>query len=146
MKRVTSILLSIRSLMKLYEQISGEVHTDYRLSQMEIKIITFLHNNPGKDTIGDIAELRMLPKGNVSLGVESLVQKSLLERTPDKTDRRKIHLSLTADAAPLAAAIEETNALFQERIFEGFTQEEILQYSRMNDRVMENAKKWLERK
>ena len=42
----------------------------------------------------DIVERRMLPKGNVSAGVETLVQKGLLMRRQDQTDRRKIHLSL----------------------------------------------------
>lgn len=146
MNEVTNMLLSIRSLMKLYEQTLGEVHNDYRLSQMEIRIISFLHNNPGRDTIGDIAELRMLPKGNVSQGVEALVQKSLLERTSDKADRRRVHLSLTAAASPLVEEIEQAKKIFQGRLFEGFTPEEIEQYTALNDRLMSNAKKWLERK
>ena len=41
-------------------------------------LMSFLYNNPGKDTATDIVELRMLQKGNVSAVVESLVNKSLL--------------------------------------------------------------------
>lgn len=58
-------------------------------------------NNPGLDTARDIVELRMLPKSNVSVAVESLIQRGLLCRRRDTADRRRIHLSLTNSAAPL---------------------------------------------
>lgn len=54
----------------------------YRLTLIEATIISFLQNNPGKDTAADIVELRMLSKGNVSQAVESLMQKALLRREP----------------------------------------------------------------
>lgn len=146
MQRAPDILLSIRMLLKLYEQILSEIPTDYKLSLMEIKIISFLHNNPGQDTIGDIAELRRLPKGNVSQGVESLVQKSLLVRTPDKADRRKVHLSLTSNAAPLVTEIEKTKDIFVARAYEGLSEEEIEQFCQITQHVMKNAARWLERK
>ena len=41
---------------------------------MEADIISFLKNNPGKDTAADIVELRMLSKGAVSKTVEALIQ------------------------------------------------------------------------
>lgn len=145
-RSATDILLSIRTLMKLYEQTLSEIKTDCRLSLMEINIISFLHNNPGKDTIGDIAELRMLPKGNVSQGVESLVQKSLIRRTPDKADRRKIHLTLTSQAYPLVEEIEEAKRLFFLRAYDGFSAEETALFFQLNNRIAENARKWLERK
>ena len=50
---------------------------------MEATIITFLRNNPNVDTAADIAELRMLSKGQVSQAVESLVRKGLVRRQPD---------------------------------------------------------------
>ncbi|MDO5411627.1 MAG: MarR family transcriptional regulator [Lachnospiraceae bacterium] len=145
MRPPTDILLLIRSSLKLYEQTLMEMETNFRLSQMEIKIITFLYNNPGKDTIRDISELRMLPKGNVSQGVESLVQKGLLKRTPDCCDRRRLHLSLTELATPIGVEIEQGKQRFLERIFEGFSEEEILLYNQLGDRVMDNAMKWLEK-
>ena len=68
-----------------------DICNNYQLTIIEATIISFLYNNPGKDTAADIVELRMLSKGNVSQAVESLIQKSLLKREQDKEDRRKIH-------------------------------------------------------
>ena len=89
MSRTTSILMGVRSMMKLYESMLKEVCEEYQLAQIEVTIISFLYNNPGKDTAGDIAELRMLSKGNVSQAVENLIQKSLIQRIPDESDRRR---------------------------------------------------------
>lgn len=92
--QTTDFLLNTRLISKLHESLLKDVCEQYHLALIEANIISFLHNNPGKDTAGDIVDLRRLSKGNVSQGVESLIQKRLLLRTPDQSDRRKIHLSL----------------------------------------------------
>lgn len=73
-----NVLLNMRQMIKLYDSFLDEIRKKYRLTQVEVTIISFLHNNPGKDTAKDISTLRMLPKGNVSQGVESLIQKKIL--------------------------------------------------------------------
>ena len=91
-------LLNFRRIMKLHEGILKKVCEEYQLTLTEASIICFLKNNPTLDTAGDIVEIRMLSKGNVSQAVESLIRKSLLQRTQDTDDRRKIHLSLLPGA------------------------------------------------
>ena len=146
MNQITDFLTSLRKTIKLYEKSQKEVCSKYRLTQIEISIISFLHNNPGKDTAADIVELRMLPKGNVSQGVESLIQKSYLKRRQDESDRRKIHLSLTPDSLPLVNDIEKAKNTFLEQIFSVLTPEEWEQYMRLTDKIMKNIKYDLERK
>ena len=95
MNHHTETLETIRWIIKYYEKLMKETGNSFNLSQMEINILSFLYYNPTKDTASDIVELRMLPKGNVSQGVEKLIQKDLLTRETDKSDRRKVHLFLT---------------------------------------------------
>ena len=99
LKRSTELFIGMRSLFRLYDKMLKKVCTAHDLTLIEADIISFLQNNPGKDTAADIVELRMLSKGAVSKGVESLIQKSLLERIPDNKDRRKIHLRLKSRPA-----------------------------------------------
>ena len=66
MSRTTEFLMNIRSIIKLHESMLREICGEYQLALIEATIISFLHNNPGKDTAADIVELRMLSKGNVS--------------------------------------------------------------------------------
>lgn len=146
MKNASDMLLMVRYMMKLYERYLENVQIKYKLSHIEIAIIGFLYNNPERDTAADIVERRMLPKGNVSSGVETLVQKELLMRRQDRTDRRKIHLSLLENAFPIVKEIEEINQNFREQIFKNFSEEELKSYETMNERLLENLKEVLERK
>lgn len=134
-----NVLLNMRQMIKLYDSFLDEIRKKYHLTQVEVTIISFLHNNPGKDTAKDISALRMLPKGNVSQGVESLIQKKYLARTPDTTDRRIIHLSLLKEAHPLVLEIEETKIHFRNILFDGFSQEEITLFETLNNRMIQNA-------
>lgn len=146
MKNASDMLLMVRYMMKLYEKYLENVQIKYKLSHIEIAIIGFLYNNPERDTAADIVERRMIPKGNVSSSVETLVQKELLMRRQDQIDRRKIHLSLLENAFPIVTEIEEINQNFREQIFKNFSEEELKSYETMNERILENLKEVLERK
>ena len=130
----THFLVQFRQLNKLYECMLKEICGRHKLTLIETTIISFLYNNPGRDTAADIVELRMLSKGNVSQAVELLIQKSLLKRIPDENDRRRIHLELLPDAIPITNEIDTIN------IFHGFSKEEEEQLEFLNRKLMENAK------
>ena len=83
----------------------------------------------------------MLSKGAVSKGVDSLIQKSLLERFPDTEDRRKIHLRLMPQAGPITATVEEVRDEFLETVLAGFTKEELEMQSRFLRKLFDNTKK-----
>ena len=144
MKRTTELFMGLRSLFRLYDKMLKKVCTEHDLTVIEADIISFLQNNPGKDTAADIVELRMLSKGAVSKAVEALIQKSLLEREPDKEDRRKIHLRLCALAGPVTESINEVREEFLSTILEGFSGEELETYTEFLRRVFTNTRKAME--
>ena len=145
MNRTTVFLVNIRRIIKLHEYMLKEICEQYGLTLIEATIISFLHNNPGKDTAADIVEIRMVSKGNVSQAVESLIQKSMLERRQDTRDRRRIHLSLTTEARPITDDIETVRETFRKQIFRGFSAEEQQQFVWFNERIAENIKTAAER-
>ena len=128
MRNTTNFLTNFRRTIKLYDTMLKEICGAYHLTMIEANIISFLYNNPGKDTAGDIVELRMLSKGNVSTAVEALIQKHLIEREQDKTDRRRIHLYLLPAAEPITNRISEIREQFSEEILFGFSEEERKQF------------------
>ena len=142
MSQKSNFLVNIRRIIKLHETMLKQICQDYHLSLIEATIISFLYNNPGKDTAADIVELRMLSKGNVSQAVESLIQKSILQRKQDTEDRRKIHLSLTPAAHPITQELE----IISKEFFSGLSQEELELLERMNDRIIENTKNAIARR
>lgn len=140
MQRTTTLLVSLRRVIRLYDSMLKPVCDQYGLIPLEVTIISFLTNNPGRDTAADISELRMLSKSNVSQAVESLIQKSLLQRRRDANDRRRMHLSLAPKAKPVTQEIEAVRDSFRKQIFKGFTEEEQRQFVRFNERIAENTK------
>ena len=137
------LLLLYRRIQKLYDRHMDDIRKSFSLSRIEITIISFLHNNPGLDTAGDIAEYRMLSKGNVSQGVEALIQKGYLERFPDSEDRRRVHLSLTSQATEIVHQIDEVKEGFYKTLSEGLTDSELRQYQ-STEKITENVLNGLE--
>lgn len=140
MEQISDYLENVHRVMKLHEHMLKEICEEYELTLTEAAIITFLHNNPEKDTAADIAELRMLSKGNVSQSVESLIQRSLLRRERDALDRRKIHLSLLPSARDITRSIEQVQKKLREEVFAGFSEEEQALFGQIHDRISENVK------
>ena len=138
MSRITDYLITIRRILKCQESLLKEISEEYHLTLTEATIISFLHNNPGRDTAADIVELRMLSKGHVSQAVESLIQKSLLHRRQDTADRRKIHLFLTPAAQPIVRAIDRRWEGLHQIIFRGLSQEDQQSLVRINRQMMDN--------
>lgn len=130
----TEWLVNFRHIIKCQDALIKELCDKFLLTKIEGTIITFLYNHPGRDTAGDIVELRMLSKGNVSKAVEALIQ-----REQDEKDRRKIHLSLLPAAEPMILALEEKQREFSDAIFSGFSKEEKQLFHEMNSRIAENT-------
>lgn len=139
MTTAAEFLLHIRRVIRLYESLNRQVCDTWHITQIETDIIAFLKNNPEKDTARDIVEFRMLQKGNVSQAVEDLIQKGFLARRPDERDRRRIHLSLTERALPIAADIGRVRGEFLDRLFAGFTPGERRMYQELNQKLFANA-------
>ena len=73
--------------------------------------------------------------------MEALIQKHLIEREQDKTDRRRIHLYLLPAAEPITNRISEIREQFSEEILFGFSEEERKQFEVLNDRLWGKYKK-----
>ena len=138
-------LADIRQTMKFYDQCLDSVRQRHGLSRLETVIISFLHNNPGRDTVGEIADIRMLSRGNVSRGAYSLIRRGLLDRLPDQKDRRSVHLLLRPEAAPVVGEIEEAMKVFRQLAFAGFSDEDMAAFRTLNQKLADNVSRNLER-
>lgn len=146
MRQKSTLLEDMRRIIRLYDSMLKPVCQDHDLVPLEATIISFLHNNPGKDTAADIVEYRMLSKSNVSTAVESLIQKGLLLRKQDQEDRRKIHLSITPEARPITQEIEAVREAFRKNLFRGFSEGEQALFAAFQQRLAENTKIAMERR
>lgn len=145
MGTAASRIVNVRLMMKLYDELIKPVSKSYGLTQMEINIISFLHNNPGLDTASDIASYRNFPKSNVSQGVYALCRDGYLRAVPYENDKRKMHLTLTRKSLPVISDIDETVKSMQDILFEGFSREERDAYASYQKRAVSNARNYLEK-
>lgn len=130
--------MNIRRMIKLHESMLKEICAEYGLTLTEASVISFLHNNPSRDTAADIVELRMLQKSNVSQAVETLFQKGLLDRKQDERDRRKVHLALTKRADAIVADVDRISESYRRELFRGLTEEEQDAFFRVNEKIGDN--------
>lgn len=128
-----------QGLRKLYCSLFTPLLERHGLTQLEVDILLFLANNPPYDTARDIVEKRHLAKSHVSVGVDALAGRGLLERQMREGNRKTIHLVLTPAAAPLVAEGREIQAQYGQMLLAGFTGEERSELFRLLEKVGENV-------
>ena len=118
-EQITEFLSGFRRTIKGYDRCLEAIRHRCGLSQTEVTIISFLHNNPSRDTARDIVEVRKIKANLVSVNVDRLAQEGYLERRSVPGDRRKAYLVCTEKAQPIIRRGQEIQAEFQEQLFAG---------------------------
>ena len=133
------ILRAARQFERAFAQRISPVLERWSLTTGEMQVLLFLANNPQYDTARDVTEFRGLSKSQVSQAVELLVAEGLVSRTPDSSDRRVVHLSLTEEAGPLAREAQALQNSCAARLLSGFGPKESDQLLTFLERVLENG-------
>ena len=125
---------------KGYARLLEPICKKWDLTRNELDVILFLANNPEYDRAVDIVNNRGLAKSHVSMSVTSLESRGLLERIPDPTDRRTVHLRLTEKAKEVTEVGVRVQKQFMDYLHQGVTQEQLEMMRLFAERVYENIK------
>lgn len=117
-----------------------QIMNKFSLSAAEIDILMFLANNTKFDTAACISKIRKMPKSQVSLAVNSLCKKDLIEGVYSAGDKKSIHLKVKKDAAKIISYGKKIQNEFSETLFSGFTEDEKKEFSRLHLKIAENIK------
>lgn len=120
----TNALTLTHQLIKLYHRCSIPILEKFTLSQAEMDILAFLHNNPQYDTAKEICDIRFMKKSIVSQSLDKLVKYGYIDKKHDKSDKRIIHLTITNNAQECIAAISDMQKDFFSNIFSSYTAED----------------------
>ena len=124
---------------RFYSRMFQPLAQRYALTQLEIDVLLFLHNNPQYNTARDIVEKRGVAKSNVSAAVEALREKGYLTSGPDPQNRKVQRLSLAPESR---VALSELAAR-QERcfvvLFAGFGDNELKELRQLLQRLDQNV-------
>ena len=124
---------------KAYDTLWDDIMEQFGLTRAEIDVLAFLDGHPDHNTAHDIVEYRMIAKSHVSKAVDHLLERKLLVREQDKLDRRCMHLIPTEAAERIIFAIREKQQEFRLKLTEGFTEDELLFFSKIISRFADNA-------
>ena len=124
---------------KAYDILWDDIMEQFRMTRAEIDVLAFLSNNPEKNTAHDIVEYRMIAKSHVSKAVENLLERGFLIREKDKFDRRCMKLIITDTADHVISEIHVRQQEFTKKLTEGFTEDELLFFSKIISRFADNA-------
>ena len=120
----TRLLQFSQQFKKFYAHQFSSLLAETGLSMREVDVLLFLANNPGYDTARDITEYRGLSKSQVSQAVDLLSAEGLLQRTPDTSDRRIVHLSITEEGRPIALQAQAIQSSCGQQLLDGLTSEQ----------------------
>ena len=123
---------------KEYIRCLEPVCRDFGLTQNELAVLLFLHNNPGLDRAADIVSCRGIAKSHVSLAVSSLEAREILARRFDPADRRTCHLVLTDKGKQIADAGAARQRQFFEALYAGISPEERARMRAIHLKIMDN--------
>lgn len=111
-------------LKKKYEKVFEELNKELQLTQNEIDVLLFLHNNVPLDTASDIAKYRAMSKSMISKSVDSLYKRGYLSYEIDKMDKRRVHLKIEHIARPVIERLHKVQKEFFTTLTCNITEEE----------------------
>lgn len=130
----------VRAFEEAYAAMLKPLCAELCMPQTALDILLFLANNPGYDTARDICIYRHMKPGIVSFHIDRLVGEGYLARRSDEKDRRVMHLTVTAAAAPVVARGQELQAALGARLTAGLGDEDRALLWRCIAAIAENAK------
>lgn len=133
-------------LKKMYEKAFYLCEEELKLSQGEIDVLLFLHNNEPLDTAKDIVKYRYISKSMVSKSIDSLLKKGYLSCSTDSTDKRSIHLIIQPVAMPIVKKLLVVQERFLTILINDITENEYQVIKRVFDKINNKISKELEDK
>lgn len=131
----SDLLTTQRKFMYLYESFCIPLCKKYQLNQSDLDMMLFLANNPSYNTARDVCEIRGMKKGIVSVTTERLVKQGYLIRENDSADRRIQRLYLTKLCQGIVTEGKQMQRHFLEAITSELTEEEMLLYQKISDKI-----------
>lgn len=122
----------------LYLQMVSPVFKKHGLTFMEFTVLMFLHNNPQYNTASEIVKYRHLTKSHVSLAVQTLKQKNLIDCQYQGKDRRSIHLYVQENALEIIQDGALAQKEFRAVLHDGLNEEEIERINQYTEHINQN--------
>ena len=123
---------------KVYEKMFYQLTEELELTQNEIDVLLFLHNNAPLNTASDIARYRAMSKSMISKSVDSLYKRGYLSYDIDELDKRCIHLKIEPVAMLIVKKLHEVQKQFFDILTSNISEEEYKVMETVLNKMYEN--------
>lgn len=89
-------------------------------------------------TITEISHLTSLAKTSLTSMLDRMEESGLIERTPDKQNRRQIFVSITKKAISYRDAYDRVSEKMNDLFYQGFSEKEIIYFEDMLRKIIVN--------
>ena len=117
--------------------------TLFDLSLNEWRMLALVQSNPALRA-GDLAELMLMDKSQLSRLSRALIEKQLIKSMPDNEDARAIVLGITSKGQMLYEEILVEVLSANERVLAVLSAEEVLVFDGLLDRLIQHSSELLE--
>ncbi|WP_294578329.1 MarR family winged helix-turn-helix transcriptional regulator [uncultured Thomasclavelia sp.] len=125
-------------ILKYYNSLFEELQKKYQITQIEIDILAFLANNPQYHYAQEIVDIRRISKAHVSIGIEKLVKRGYLNRTPNPNNRRCNLLEITKEATVVIGEIQMIQSNYKKQLYQGIEEQEKELYDQILMKMYQN--------
>lgn len=132
------LLIMGQQFKKLYEKCYGHIMQTYGLKKIDIDVLYFLSHSGKQDTAKDIANLIYVSKAHVSKAIENLHQKALIDLIADPSDRRYVHIRISASGQQIVDEIKQIRAKTEKILFDGISPEDRELLLRLSYQIADN--------
>lgn len=126
---------------RVLEKYFNTIKKEHELKKVDIEVLLYLSQCGAKDTPTDIYKTLGLNRGHVSQAIDTLIKKDYVQAVADIHDRRIMHYLVLDNAQKITSEIASLKRKFDQKIFDGLSQEEIIEYKRITLKIMQNLKK-----
>ena len=117
-----------------YQVLRGGPHD---ITHMESKVLDYFGSHPGA-TQSDVSGHSGRDKAQLARLIKTLRDRGLLTGKTDETDRRSIHLTLTADGQSVLRALQQQTQRLNAKAVAGLSKAEQRQFAELLQRVKAN--------
>lgn len=89
-------------------------------------------------TITEISHLTSLAKTSLTSMLDRMEESGLIERTPDKQNRRQIFVSITKKAISYRDAYDRVSEKMNDLFYQGFSEKEVIYFEGMLHKIIVN--------
>ncbi len=136
----------LKNLIEKFTQTMHSMHNgqsfpfgDFMLRKQQITILFFIYENKGIVSVKAIAKCLHVTSGAVTQFVDGLVEKKLVQREENLTDRRSINIKLTPATQKKFNSFKENYLINASKSFVGLSNEELKQFVKLLEKIKPSA-------